>query len=428
MQATRKDQAKPCLRPVCLRLLFLAVISIFLLFRSLPGADPWETPDEGSIVLAKYETPIPHDLVCHTSTDGDDSTTSTTTTTTLVDGKNAMHVLFGLSGDDPGFLAEFQVALKSVLLNAPLDTALTVHVVADQHDAVQLVLEQTGVMDWQVRQRTAIRLYRVRSDTIQRWTNTIQATLGPLTGLFPSWKSVPMFRHSVGQYFRLFAHDILSTQSDVDHVVYLDTDVVIMSNLNHLWRQRQERYWFQWGANMVSACMLINVSRLNELWKLYQSVDVHKVKSIMEDTLDRHIADDQMILQVLNITNPQVVGYLDPAWDVSYVDGPWNKPKNQLNEPVLPRYRSAVGMLHYNGGGSSKEAYMVKHEVFRKKKSALRCFMLWPFGGCQQQKNLSSSWGLAQYYIDLPWSQARFIAESQVQDECYTVQFFIDDV
>lgn len=39
---------------------------------------------------------------------------------------------FGLSSNNPGFLFEFEVALKSVLLNAPLKRDLFVHILADQ--------------------------------------------------------------------------------------------------------------------------------------------------------------------------------------------------------------------------------------------------------------------------------------------------------
>ena len=342
-----------------------------------------------------------------------------------------MHVLFGLSGDDPGFLAEFQVALKSVLLNAPLDSALTIHIVADRADAVQSALEQqTGVSHWQTRQAISIRIYRVGAATLDQWTAQIEKTLGPLTALFPFWKTVPMFRHTVGQYFRLFAHHIVQ-QQNVQHLLYLDTDVVIMSNLQHLWRQRNAQHWFQWGANMVSACILINVPRLEDVWRRYQDVDVYHVKNIMENTLDRHIADDQMILQVINVTYPDAVGLLSPEWDVSYVDGPWNNhQKNKLNEPVIPQYRSAVGMLHYNGGGASKQAYMIQHEVFRDSSKSCSWLRSLLGGKCNVHQNtLGSSWGLARYYIDLPWSQARFIAESQVQgDECYKVEMSVVDV
>ena len=43
-----------------------------------------------------------------------------------------VHVTFGLSGNHSGFLAEFEVALKSVLLNAPLELSLHIHILADE--------------------------------------------------------------------------------------------------------------------------------------------------------------------------------------------------------------------------------------------------------------------------------------------------------
>ena len=43
---------------------------------------------------------------------------------------STIHLAFGLSGNHPGFLSEFEVALKSVLLHAPLDRNMHVHIVA----------------------------------------------------------------------------------------------------------------------------------------------------------------------------------------------------------------------------------------------------------------------------------------------------------
>ena len=43
-----------------------------------------------------------------------------------------IHVAFRLSSNNPAFLFEFEVALKSVLLNAPLKRDWFVHMLADQ--------------------------------------------------------------------------------------------------------------------------------------------------------------------------------------------------------------------------------------------------------------------------------------------------------
>ena len=52
-----------------------------------------------------------------------------------------LHILFGLSGNHPGFFAEVEVALKAVLLHAPLDRNMTIHVMAD--DLAFLVFTKT---------------------------------------------------------------------------------------------------------------------------------------------------------------------------------------------------------------------------------------------------------------------------------------------
>ena len=225
----------------------------------------------------------------------------------------------------------------------------------------------------------------------------------------------------MGQYFRLFAHEVFAadtnnTQNKPSQVLYLDSDVVIMANLAQIWKQRNNNYWFQWGMQMVSACIIINTEKIADIWNWFRNTDTRQVKHIMEHVLERHIADDQMILQVVNLTHPEKVGILPPAWDVSYVDGPWHK-NGQTTQPVMPQYRAAVGMLHFNGGGASKDAYMQKHEVFTKLRAARK-----------NAQQMEQSWGLAGYYADLPWPQARFMAESLVEDTCFTVELTVLDV
>ncbi len=58
-----------------------------------------------------------------------------------------VNVVFGLSGNDSGFLAEFEVALKSKLLNAPLQSKLAIHIMADSsaYVALGLIFIRTGV-------------------------------------------------------------------------------------------------------------------------------------------------------------------------------------------------------------------------------------------------------------------------------------------
>ena len=45
---------------------------------------------------------------------------------------SGIHLLYGLAGNLTGFLDEFEVSLKSVLLNSPLDYNLTIHLIVDE--------------------------------------------------------------------------------------------------------------------------------------------------------------------------------------------------------------------------------------------------------------------------------------------------------
>jgi len=62
--------------------------------------------------------------------------TTHTTVVTDVGTEETVNVLLALSGNHTGFLGEFQVALKSILLNAPIDASMTVHIIGD-NDAYQ---------------------------------------------------------------------------------------------------------------------------------------------------------------------------------------------------------------------------------------------------------------------------------------------------
>ena len=92
---------------------------------------------------------------------------TTTTPTTLEHRRllSTMHVGFGLSGNGTGFLSEFEVALKSVLLHAPLERDMHVHIIADQ-DAYQSlgeIFNRNGLSTWVTRNLIKIHAYDITS-------------------------------------------------------------------------------------------------------------------------------------------------------------------------------------------------------------------------------------------------------------------------
>jgi hypothetical protein len=148
----------------------------------------------------------------------------------------------------------WQVSVKSVLLNAPTDRPLHIHIMCNdhaQHALHEIILSKSHPLPHSTwRNPTSISTYNVEAfhDTI--WRPFLQQHLHTTT---------LDERVSLGGYYRMLAHDILplpkcvvepvdatnqssisvsSTSSSVssppDTVLYMDSDVVILSNLNEL--------------------------------------------------------------------------------------------------------------------------------------------------------------------------------------------------
>jgi len=161
----------------------------------------------------------------------------------------SIHVLFGLSGNAPGFLEEVQVALKSVLLNAPVATthsSLTIHIMADDeaYQAISSLLvddksKMNVVKEWVSRNPIRIEIYNIQSH-LQDWKERIQ------TGMHQFQFDQITTSHTLGTYYRLFAHDVLPIHT-VQHVLYMDSDAVLLANLQSIWAYRKDNTYFTWG-------------------------------------------------------------------------------------------------------------------------------------------------------------------------------------
>lgn len=325
-------------------------------------------------------------------------------------------ILYGGQGAHPGFMEELQASLKSVLLNAPLDQGLRIHFLVDHvaQEAIRTnILEKNHLaISWKTRQPLEIHTYNVEA-WIPSWTQTIDAVYQH----FPS--DMDWYRHTKGAYFRLFAHDILPT--NVHHFIYMDSDVVILSNLATLWNRVQERqaeeYYFQWGQELCSGFLIIQKDRLADFWKRIGTYDLLRLTGYTvrqaQKTVHQKGLGDQFLLRSMAFTEPHLIGTLPLEWDVSANDGPW-WPRNgtglELDRP------HGVGMLHFNGGGSSGASAFQSHKFLvvqgnnndnddSHNNNVTTTATSNPF---------PSTWGLAHFYNQLPWHWARYMAESKV--------------
>jgi hypothetical protein len=306
----------------------------------------------------------------------------------LSETRTTRHVLLALSGNHSGFLNEFEVTLKSILLHSPSDP-LTIHIMADgpAYDALDDILyAKANLTNWKTRRPLKIATYNLQSRQ-EEWLRRIESR----TAVAAKLSKFSLFRHTIGAYYRLFAGDVLPP--DVDTVVYIDTDTVILASLDDIW-QRQlvnetniTKKLYYWGEQRCSAFMILRPHEMERVWDLYSQVPVETLQQVLSP---RPVVDDQFLLQVVHRTFPEVVGKLSPEWDISAQDGPWKYGKPHL---LLP-HRPKAGMLHFNGGGESKDAYFKTNKYYSKDRL----------------------WGLAKYYVELPWTWAQFVVESQVKE------------
>ncbi|KAL3918337.1 MAG: hypothetical protein SGILL_004287 [Bacillariaceae sp.] len=161
-------------------------------------------------------------------------------TTTSIADSYEHHVMFALSGSNTGgMFKEFEVSLKSVLLNAPRKGSMTIHILADDpaFNALENVFSEKMKLDPSNNETVVlmaptpiyIKTYNVQEE-LPKWKDTIEVNTGKAANM-TTLGTKSLYRHTIGTWFRLFAGDVLP--ADVDNVLYLDTDVVAMANLGN---------------------------------------------------------------------------------------------------------------------------------------------------------------------------------------------------
>jgi len=311
--------------------------------------------------------------------------------------QSPVQVAFGLSGNHPGFLAEFEVALKSVLLSAPLERKLSIHILADQEAFVSLkgIFNRTELSTWQTRNPTEIHAYDVMPDQPQM-KREIEDVHKPH---FPNY-SLDL-SHTMGAFYRLFVDRYVS-KTAAKHILYMDTDVVVMANLEALWKlveHQDPNALFHWGQAMCSGFVVMNLQRMKEILTLAKRSNFTAADGSKLD-----LNSDQTIYQAVNISYPNEVNVLPPGWDMTVTEI-W-----QSNNHPYDKNFPNVGMLHFNGGGSTKEAY------FGDGNGTEHNFIT----------TFKDTWGNGKFYATLPWEWARYQAMSLVRpgSKGHSIQFF----
>jgi hypothetical protein len=194
---------------------------------------------------------------------------------------------------------------------------------------------------------------------------------------------------SFGIYYRLLAADVLDTKY-IGPVVYMDTDVVIMANLNDILPVLDPTKLYQFSATWPnSGFMVINTKRFHIYWEMLRNL-----------TLTH--GNDQSLLVQFAKGFPDKVGTLPPQWDVHLGHG-WQK----RSQSLLEIQKEGVGMMHFTGKKGGNSYFDNGFERYCKRAP-----------NCRVKRDMdavSQSWGLADYYVRLRWTWVVYFAKSSIR-------------
>jgi hypothetical protein len=139
-----------------------------------------------------------------------------------------VHMLQALQGNKTGFIDQWEVNLKSVLLNAPLDANLHIHILSNAaaKEAVLERIQAAGLEGSPWRNQVSITVYNVEK---------YQAELTKLILKKNRGNAIDQ-RVTLGGYYRLLAYQVIPNHNSetIGPILYMDADVVVLANLNDL--------------------------------------------------------------------------------------------------------------------------------------------------------------------------------------------------
>lgn len=284
--------------------------------------------------------------------------------------RKLIQVMYGIAGDADDTLHEFEVSLRSMLMASPTDSDLTIHILTDQaaYDALDDIFKRSEVASWSLRNQVTIQTYNLQA-RVQEFTDFIVSKTR-------TDMNYSINKHSIANYFGLLASKVIKPSSGF--ILNLDTDVIVMADLEGLWKHVDKSSLFQWSTN--GGFVIFNLDRQNEIWQ--HIGDFEKVTS---SKTNGHIGD-QRLMDMINISYPEKVALLPDEWYVTL---------SRLKKlgPLHKSRPKGAGMLHLNGNQKVKDSSF---------KSTIQL----------RDKSEKSGWGLANFFIDITWSWAKFLAES----------------
>jgi hypothetical protein len=282
---------------------------------------------------------------------------------TLVNDRDTIDVVVGIHLDgrknQTGFMDEWEVHLKSLMIHAPLDFNLHVHIITNQKAllSIQQRLELSGLHHFQFRNKVTLTCYVVDKYEIT-WEEFIYNKTNKTP--FQSAKNI----YTTGAYYRLMAdrYDFYSDSflsfcfhfhlsnlypfvvcssrvlpKDLVNVIYSDTDVVFNSNLNALYPYldpKKHTQWLQIGKTGCSGFIILNLKTFGS--HFWTTIDV-----LAQQKISFGGVHDQYLLRLVRENSPlNSTGILPDEWNIHYSDH--HRDPSSIME-------LEIAFLHFNG-------------------------------------------------------------------------------
>jgi hypothetical protein len=383
---------------------------------------------------------------------GPDATAASAPAATSGPRQKTLHVLYGLSGNIPEFFEEFVAGLKSVLLNAPMEAPLEIHLIVDSKAHAELTtntLPKLGLNGSVWRNPIFINLYPVSEDLKASQMDRIMKSL-------PVSNATVATRVGPGGLFRLFAGEILpSNRTDLETVLYLDNEILVFANLAEILDVQDSKYMFQIGTHndLCSGIMILNLKPFAQFLTYLSQVDAamlpgdfddqlmlirvkqllrereaawHKATKAFDEAVARSASASSsssgsdalypngtasigvVAPPVPPVMPPPLVGDLPERWHVNLAHG-YRRDAHKLRT-ARP---SGFGMLHFNGIRDNADTWWSGTEGVWK--------YCTEYEDCQKLKDVQQAfretWNLAEYYVRLPFEYAKSFGRSVVRDD-----------
>jgi hypothetical protein len=202
-------------------------------------------------------------------------------------------------------------------------------------------------------------------------------------------------RVTLGGYYRLLAYQVIPKHHNETFgpILYMDTDVVVLANLNDLWRNvdTTKGYLYQWSTHKRrqkqgpnSGFVVFHLDKFEQWWDLLDQLP--QIRS----------GGDQDLLVDIHDAFPNVTGPLPPEWDTHMGHG-WRPMPHTL-------------LLHFTGTPPTGRSYLDTQEGVQKYCNRVKSCRDSP----EAQAFFRNSWGLIDYYVRVQWKWVKYFGESSV--------------